>query len=262
MADKDLVKMKKIAVLVALLIITGFLTWDFLTLSSGSCYSRLFSIGSSFCHQLPTHSYHNGQLQFPICARCAGLYIGAFTGLLYGFLSGRNARVPSRKYLIFLVFLFFVWAGDGLNSLISDILGRPFLYQTSNLTRLATGLGMGLVMSTALVTLFNATIWQDTKDQAVLYNMVQVIGYALISTAAAVFLLFNTAFLFQAAAGIAIFTAITIITLLYTIFWVIIWKRENKFKLWRELIIFLLGGFCTAVGQILLLTSVRDRVLF
>jgi len=168
---------KRHGILAILLTTAIFLTWSFLSHSPSGYYSKIFSIGSSVCHQIPSHSFNVGPAQFPVCARCTGLYMGSFIGIVYAFLSGKKIGVPKIKFIVFLAFLFLLWAGDGLNSLISDFLNKPFLYQTSNLSRLVTGYGMGLVMSTALVTLFNLTVWKTGINTPVLENVYQIIGY-------------------------------------------------------------------------------------
>ena len=40
-----------------------------------------FAAGSVVCHQLPERSFHWGRWQFPVCARCTGLYVSAAVGL-------------------------------------------------------------------------------------------------------------------------------------------------------------------------------------
>jgi len=40
----------------------------------------VYGIGSLICHQLPERSYHLWGAQMPVCARCAGIYVGAVLG--------------------------------------------------------------------------------------------------------------------------------------------------------------------------------------
>ena len=40
----------------------------------------IFSIGAVICHQLPDRSFFWGEQQFPVCARCTGLYLSALLG--------------------------------------------------------------------------------------------------------------------------------------------------------------------------------------
>jgi hypothetical protein len=44
----------------------------------------VYAVGSAICHQLPERSYHLWTAQMPVCARCAGIYIGAAIGAVVG----------------------------------------------------------------------------------------------------------------------------------------------------------------------------------
>jgi uncharacterized membrane protein len=41
-----------------------------------------YLIGSLVCHQQPERSFHLGNAQLPVCARCLGLYTGALAGVV------------------------------------------------------------------------------------------------------------------------------------------------------------------------------------
>jgi uncharacterized membrane protein len=252
---------KKAIILSGILLISVSLTWVFLADSQPGWYGKLFSIGSSVCHQIPSHSFISASIQFPVCARCAGLYLGSFIGLVYAFSSGRKRGIPKTGYLILLASFFILWAGDGANSFISDFLNRPFLYETTNPTRLATGYGMGLVMSTALATLFNNAIWSDGEKTALLNRIDQVLGYAAVCAIFSLFLFTNQTMLFLAAGLIVIVSILSTISLLYTIFWVIALRRENKFNECKDLRVFLLAGYTTAIGQVILMITLRNMLL-
>jgi uncharacterized membrane protein len=258
--EKIKLHQKKI-ILAGLLVITGFLTWLFISNSFPGYYGKILTVGSSVCHQIPSHSFSAGDVQFPVCARCAGLYLGSFIGLVYALFAGRKKGIPEKGFLILMVILFLLWAGDGLNSFVSDFINEPFLYQTNNLTRLITGYGMGLVMATALGTLFNITVWNEADDDALLDRIDQLLGYAAICVIISLMVFTEYAILLQAAGYITIFTVITIISLLYTIFWIITFRKENQFSKWKHLIIFLSAGYATAIGQVLLLVSLRNKIL-
>ena len=252
---------KKSIFLAGILLTAVFLSWNFFLNSPAGCYQKIFTIGSSVCHQIPSHSFTFGSVQFPVCARCAGLYLGSFIGLVYAFLSDNKKGIPKTGYLILLAILFVFWAGDGINSFVNDFLNKPILYQTTNLTRLITGYGMGLVMSTALATLFNISIWNSGNNTALLDRIDQVIRYALLCAISSLLLFTNQPVLFQIAGYVAIVTVVSIISLLYTIFWIIASKKENQFTGWKDLGMFLLAGYATAIGQVLLLAALRNRIL-
>lgn len=236
-------------------------SWHFLSETPAGCYSKIFAVGSSICHQIPSHSFVVEGVQFPLCARCTGLYLGSLIGLVYALFAGKNAGIPKTPYIILLVTIFVVWGVDGVNSLLSDLLDRPFLYQTTNLTRTITGFGMGLVMATALSTLFNITIWEDSENQPILRHPVQIAAYILLCVVINLLITANNIFLFRLAGYLAIFTALTIITLLYTVFWVILLKKENSFSSIKTLWIYLVAGFATAMAQVVLLVTLRSNIL-
>ena len=37
----------------------------------------VYGAGSFICHQLPARSFHSWSAQWPVCARCTGIYVGA-----------------------------------------------------------------------------------------------------------------------------------------------------------------------------------------
>jgi uncharacterized membrane protein len=42
----------------------------------------IYGIGSLVCHQKPERSFHLWGAQLPVCARCAGIYLGAAAALI------------------------------------------------------------------------------------------------------------------------------------------------------------------------------------
>jgi uncharacterized membrane protein len=41
----------------------------------------VYLLGSVVCHQIPERSFYFSGAQFPVCARCTGLYVGGVAGL-------------------------------------------------------------------------------------------------------------------------------------------------------------------------------------
>jgi uncharacterized membrane protein len=41
----------------------------------------VYVVGSIVCHQIPERSFYFSGIQFPVCARCTGLYVGGIIGL-------------------------------------------------------------------------------------------------------------------------------------------------------------------------------------
>jgi uncharacterized membrane protein len=54
--------------------------------------SAVYAIGSRICHQIPARSFHTAGVQWPVCARCAGLYIAAPIGAVMALGAARVRR--------------------------------------------------------------------------------------------------------------------------------------------------------------------------
>ena len=253
--------MKKNLLPFLVILASAVVTLNWLHGTPSGIYQKFFAVGSTVCHQIPSHSFHYGETQFALCARCAGLYLGSLIGLGYYFTQGKKKALPSRGILILLIVFFLLWAGDGVNSFISDFLNRPFLYETTNLTRLATGFGMGLTMATALMTLFNVTVWKNSSNTPLLHHPLQIAGYFSAALFLGWLLLSGGEILFTALAYIGIGIVLLIITMLYTVFWVIMTRRETQFTQLKSLGLYLIAGWGTAMTQITLLYMLRNWLL-
>ena len=66
------------AVWAALLVVAPFLaSRAHASTMASAVIIGVYGIGSLVCHQLPERSYHLWTAQMPVCARCAGIYLGA-----------------------------------------------------------------------------------------------------------------------------------------------------------------------------------------
>ena len=54
--------------------------------------SVVYAIGSKICHQIPVRSFHTAGVQWPVCARCAGLYVAAPFGALLAVAAARALK--------------------------------------------------------------------------------------------------------------------------------------------------------------------------
>jgi hypothetical protein len=64
--------------------------------SSSALLFVVYGLGSLVCHQLPERSYHLWTAQMPVCARCAGIYLGALFGAVGARLIAASSDRPSR----------------------------------------------------------------------------------------------------------------------------------------------------------------------
>jgi len=52
----------------------------------------IYGIGAIVCHQRPDRSFHTAGVQWPVCARCTGLYVSAGVGAAFVLLARHQRR--------------------------------------------------------------------------------------------------------------------------------------------------------------------------
>jgi len=233
----------------------------FFALTPPGLWNKLLAVGSAVCHQDPAHSFYVFGRQMPLCARCTGMYLGALLSLAFLFRQGKLGGIPPRKVLTPLGLLFLLFALDGLNSLAASLgLGWNF-YETTNLTRLVTGTGAGLVIGAVLAPLFNQTAWAGWVKKSALPNGKKL---AVLLAAAAVIILVVYAgpqALRYPAAILSVLGVLAVLCLAYTTLALIILKRENIANSLRDLLLPLLVGMLMAFLQISFFAFLRIHFL-
>jgi uncharacterized membrane protein len=63
----------------------------------------VYLLGSVVCHQIPERSFYLAGAQFPVCARCTGLYVGGLAGLGVWLVYRRRAIATGRARALLLV---------------------------------------------------------------------------------------------------------------------------------------------------------------
>ncbi len=118
--------------------------------------SKLLLAMGGVCGLRPTHSYFVGGVQLPLEARMIGIYGGFLLTfiVLLAFRRLRARRLGSRFVIGILALFFASMALDGLNSTFAD-LGLAHLYESTNLTRLFTGLLSGIAIAPFLLWLLS-----------------------------------------------------------------------------------------------------------
>lgn len=102
--------------------------------------------------------------QLPLCARCTGIYLGAFSTLLLIFFSKRTRyiRFPDRPQQLLFALLLALMGIDGVNSFAYTI-GYATPYVPNNYLRLITGFGAGIVFGSVIWWSFSATMWWNGR---------------------------------------------------------------------------------------------------
>jgi uncharacterized membrane protein len=239
-----------------LLIVTLLMVWFWLLHTPSGLEGKLNAIGYTVCHQISSHSFMIGAIQFPICSRCAGMYLGVFFGVCILLVQKKQLILPTRKQYFFLGFLIAFWLLDGVNSFFSTSLGKNLLYQPSNMLRFITGFGMGICIAITIHFLFNYAIWkkQERRVDLKTSTIALMIGMGLICIA---LILWQNEILMKIISYISVMTIVLLLTTLYTIIWVLVLHKENSFVKVKDLLLMINIGFLFALSQITLLDAFR-----
>lgn len=222
-------------------------------------------IGYAVCHRISERSFHIGDRQLPLCARCSGMYLGAMIGLTYQVIASRRRQnFPPWSVSIPLILFVLAFAIDGANSYLyllktiaPGVLSQvPNLYIPNNILRLFTGSGMGLGLAAILYPAFNQTMWIEAderpavklKDLIILVGIVTLVNLLVLTESP--FVLVPVAFI--SAAGV-----IVLLTMVYTIIWTMLMQKENQFSRLTQLWLALLAGLTVAFIQVLAIDLLR-----
>jgi uncharacterized membrane protein len=111
-----------------------------------SATATVYAAASLICHQRPERSFHLQNAQFPVCARCLGLYVGAAIAACFAL--GLHRRVPRTLPASGARVLLLAAAIPTLLTLAVETMAAPF----SNVSRAAAGVPLGAAIGWILVT--------------------------------------------------------------------------------------------------------------
>lgn len=229
--------------------------WLYLTPSG--LLGKADAIGYAVCHRISSRSFHLGDRQLPLCARCSGMYTGAFVGFLFQVLKGRRGGFPKKRFLVVLGVLLVLFGIDGVNSYLHFFPNFPSLYEPNNILRLLTGTGVGVGMAAVLMPIVHQSLWIDWDARPAIESWRDLlIMLASAFAVSSLMLTGNPLFLYPLAL-LSAATVVVILGLIYTIIWIMIFKKENAFSRWFDVIGFMGLGFGLAISQILLIDMVR-----
>ncbi len=209
------------------------------------------AIGYSVCHRIDERSFHLGERQLPLCARCTGMFLGALLGLLYQSSIGRGrSGMPYWKVGVALGLMVLAFGIDGLNSYLHFFPGAPVLYEPQNWLRLVTGTGMGLGVSAVLYPAFNATVWSEVDTRPALPGLRSLGGVVALAVLLDVLVLTENPLILYPLALISAGTVVLLLVVIYTMVWIMLFQMENRFNRIRQLLFPLTAGFAVALLQI------------
>lgn len=243
-------------------IAVGILLLGWLINTPPGLLGKADAIGYAVCHRIDVRSFHlgshPGDRQLPLCARCSGMYLGAMLGLTYqAVYSRRRAGMP--PWQIWVVFGLFViaFAVDGSNSYLHLFPGAPSLYEPQNSFRLFTGTGMGLAIAGAIFPAFNQTVWENWDKTPAISGLRSLGPLLVLAIALDWMVLIENPMVLYPLALISATGVLVLLTIVYTMMWLMILRMENRFQRFSHLWLPLLGGFGMALLQIVVLDLAR-----
>jgi uncharacterized membrane protein len=246
---------RQLLIATAILMVIG---WLFYT--PDGLLGKADAIGYAVCHRIDTRSFHLGDRQIPVCARCTGQYLGAVLGLTF-FIRVRPHRTGRPSWTIIGILIAFVSAYtlDGLNSYIHLIpnLSRFYLYEPSNLLRLVTGTGLGIGLSVMLYPAFSEVIWKQRDARPVLEGIRDFSILLVLGAIVDLLVLIENPLILYPLALISAGGILMLLTMVYTMVVVMVFKSENTYENKSQLVIPLIAGFIIALTQIAVLDFLR-----
>jgi uncharacterized membrane protein len=216
-------------------------------------------IGYALCHQMPDRSFFAHEHQYPLCARCTGMYLGFVTGVISLVPRGRTkaARLPPEPIVALLVGFIVIMGIDGVNSTISIVPGAPQLYHTTNVVRIITGTLYGLALSALFPPVFNSAIWTAPSGERTIKNWREL---SLLLLIVAIEIAIVIAFTDQVLIPISIVTIggiLLLLSLLNSVIMLSVRQLENAVSTWRQLALPLLFGLALGLIEITALVGFR-----
>ena len=232
-------------------ITAGLLLFGWLLNTPPGLLGKADAIAYAVCHRIDLRSFHLGERQLPLCARCTGMYLGAMLGLAYQWtLAPRRTGTPPRRVIAILVLLLGAFGVDGLNSYFHLFPIGPTIYEPSNLLRLLTGTGMGIVIASALYPAFNQTVWRSCNREAALKGVRWLLLLLTLAVLVDLLVLSGNPLILYPLALISAAGVIVLLSMVYSMVWIMIFRAENRYSHFYQLLLPLTGGFTLGLIQI------------
>lgn len=224
------------------------------------------AIGYAICHRIDERSFHIGDRQLPLCARCTGeFYAGGITLLFLALTSKKKSGMPGWRLGAPLLVFFVAFGIDGSNSYLyllkqtSDGIWStiPNLYIPNNTLRLFTGSGMGITLASILFPAFNQSAWKvyDPGPTLTWKGLGLLIGMMLVSNL--LILTENDLILYLVAIS-SVLGVLALLIMVFSMAWVLMMREENAFDSLAQMWIPFLAGTTLA----LILITVIDMLRF
>jgi uncharacterized membrane protein len=243
-----------------IVVLVGAILGFWMSFTPTGVLGKADAVGYAVCHRIDLRSFHIGDRQFPLCARCTGQYLGALTGLVFQVVvSRRRAGAPPRRVIIGLVFLAGLYGLDGVNSYLhlppfeATFPNLKLLYEPNNVLRVMTGTGMGLVVSAALYPAFISTVYQKYERVPAIASLIHLLAMVACAAAVSAMTLVKINWVLIPLALIGPGIVLLMLVMIFTIMLLMIFRKENSYQHLGQAIFPLLAAFFLAILLIMIM---------
>lgn len=241
---------------ILIFIVALLVTWLWFT--PGGLLGKADAIGYAVCHRISSHSFHLGERPTPVCARCSGMFLGALLGIVFQWRrSPRHGLLPPWYVMLFFGLALGAFAFDGINSYLGFFENLPQVYPSQNWLRLFTGTGVGLGLAGLVYPAFTQSVWADWKPAYALGSLRELGLLAGLAGLVDLMVLSEVPFLLYPLAVLSAAGVLTLLTMVYTMIWIMLLRAENGFTTLRQMWFPLTAGAGMALLQIALIDVMR-----
>lgn len=246
--------------------ILAFAVW--FSITPPGLLGKADAVGYAICHRIGERSFHIGDRQLPLCARCTGEFFSAAISLVFfAIVSPKRNGMPDWKIGAPLFLFFLAFGIDGSNSYLYLLKTTapgafdkiPNLYIPNNTLRLFTGSGMGIALASILYPAFNQSVWKDANQEraldwkklGILVAIILIVDFAILTESPIV--LYPIAFL-------SVLGVLALLIIVFCLAWLLIMRQENAFTSLREMWMPFLAGTTLAFLMITAIDLLRFKL--
>ncbi len=252
--------------LVPIAALIAFAVWFYI--APPGLLGKADAVGYAICHRISERSFHIGERQLPLCARCTGEFYAAGIALLFfAIVSPKQSGMPGWKLGAPLIVFFLAFGIDGSNSYLyllkttaPGILDNiPNLYIPNNTLRLFTGSGMGIALASILYPAFNQSVWKDAAAERVLdWKKLGILMAIIFLTDLAV--LSENELVLYVIAFVSVMGVLALLIMVFSIVWIMLMHQENIFTSLQQLWMPFLAGTTLAFIMLTAIDLLRLRL--
>lgn len=233
-----------------LLTLAVLLTAVWLFLTPEGILGKADAVGYAVCHRISVRAFHIHDRPMPLCARCSGMFLGALLGMVFQIAQGKKGKMPPLPVIVLFSLMALAWVLDGVNSFLMLTPMVDAVYETTNLTRLVTGTGMGLAVSAVLYPAFIQTMFNTWEEISALGHWRQVGALILLAVLIDVLVVLEIPWVLYVLALLSAAGVLGLLMTIYSMVFVMIAKLENTYSHFRQLVNPILAGYLIALAQI------------